>query len=206
MGTKRGDSQVDRGLKKGKHYPKAQHPAVKRTRRLPDEDEPTQSGKPRGKVLPPPATVKVKPDKAADKSDEPEVSVEDKEQPAPPPRRIYMVDAIEIDHDALFEAAKTHASYRQLGLIFGIGEMTMRNNFDHIIQEARAHRQKELLTAQFDTAITDRNPTMQIWLGKQYLEQVDVSRQERTGLNGGPEKQEVTQKVVAYIPENGRDS
>lgn len=173
MGTRRGHSQVEQGLEKGKRYPKAKNPNVKRTLVEGDPDLPPQKAEER-KVI-------------------------------GPGRRVYMVNNIEIDHEALFEAAKTHASYRQLGLIFGIGEMTMRNNFDHIIQEARAQRQKELLTAQFDTAITDRNPTMMIWLGKQYLEQKDVSRVESTGPDGGPQKVETTQRVVAYIPENNRD-
>jgi hypothetical protein len=129
----------------------------------------------------------------------------DHEEPAPPGATGMNTEVV-IDEKMLYEAALTHASYRQLGLIFGVGEMTIRNNYDHIIQKARAERQKELLTAQFDTAITDRNPTMMIWLGKQYLGQTDVSRQEHTGKDGEAIKQETTQRVVAYIPENGRDS
>lgn len=184
MGTKRGDSQVDRGLQKGKRYPKAQNPNVKRGSRVAGEKQKREV------VI----------------EEEPKVSDTMTDAPPPPQRRTLKVGEIEIDYEALFEAAKTHASYKTLALIFGIGEMTMRNNFAHIIEEARAHKQKELLTAQFDTAITDRNPTMQIWLGKQYLEQKDVSRVEQSGPDGGPQKSEVTQKVVAYIPDNQRDS
>ena len=115
---------------------------------------------------------------------------------------------MEIDEKALLEAAKTHASIEQLAIIFGVGASTLaqREDLRAIIDKGRAIRKQDLLAAQFATAINDRNPTMQIWLGKQYLDQRDVTRVEQTGPDGGAIKTEQTMKAVAYIPENGRDN
>lgn len=109
--------------------------------------------------------------------------------------------------DVLYEMAKTHASYDQLGLIFGVSGAHIQQTHSDIVEKARAEACKNLLSAQFTTAINDRNPTMQIWLGKQYLGQKDVSRTEHTGADGAPinTKNENTNRAVAYIPENGRD-
>lgn len=109
------------------------------------------------------------------------------------------------DPAMLYEAAKTHASYETLGRIFGMGASTMRDKYQDIILKARAEAQKNLLAVQFATAINDRNPTMQIWLGKQYLEQRDVTRVEQTGADGKAIQTENTIRAVAYIPENNRD-
>ena len=112
---------------------------------------------------------------------------------------------VQIDEVALYDAALTHASFSHLGRIFGVsGQRLSMEPFRSIIERARAVRKQELLAAQFNTAITDRNPTMQIWLGKQYLDQKDVQRVETTGADGGPVKQETTVKAIAYFPDNGR--
>lgn len=109
--------------------------------------------------------------------------------------------------DVLYEMAKTHASYDQLGLIFGVSGAHIQQTYSGIVEKARAEACKNLLSAQFTTAINDRNPTMQIWLGKQYLGQKDVTRTEHTGADGKPieNKNENINRAVAYIPENGRD-
>jgi hypothetical protein len=109
-----------------------------------------------------------------------------------------------VDVAMVYEAAKTHASYEQLGRIFGLGASTMKDKFEEVVLKARAEAQKNLLSAQFQTAINDRNPTMQIWLGKQYLDQRDVTRVEQTGADGKPIQTQQVQ-AVAYIPENHRD-
>lgn len=113
---------------------------------------------------------------------------------------------LEIDEAMLYEAAKTHASFEQLARIFGVGPQSLSFNvkFRDIILKARAEKQKDLLSAQFQTAISDRNPTMQIWLGKQYLDQKDVQRQEHSGPDGKPIETVKTKRVVAIFPDNGR--
>lgn len=112
-----------------------------------------------------------------------------------------------LNADALYETARTHASFEQLGLIFGVSAMLISDaakEWRPIVDKARAEQCKNLLAAQFATAINDRNPTMQIWLGKQYLDQKDVSRAEHTGPDGKPIETLNTTRAVAYIPDNGR--
>ena len=113
-----------------------------------------------------------------------------------------------IDPHALYVAAGTMASMEQLAVIFGVSENTlMRDEYHDIIKSAQANMNLRLRGAQYATAIEDRNPTMQIWLGKQYLGQRDVSRVETVGANGGPVQTENKTMVqaVAYFPENGRE-
>lgn len=112
---------------------------------------------------------------------------------------------IVIEEGQLYEAALTHASFEQLGRIFGVGGQTIYAKYYDLVMKARAEKQKELLAAQFSTAITDRNPTMQIWLGKQYLDQKDTSRVEQTGPGGKPIETSTTHRIVAVFPENHRD-
>lgn len=120
----------------------------------------------------------------------------------------YGGNKILLNREALFEAAKTHASFDTLGLIFGCSAMLLSDKnkeWRPIIDEARAHAKRNLLAAQFQTAINDRNPTMLIWMGKQFLDQKDVSRTEHAGVDGQPIKTDNTTRAVAYIPENGRN-
>lgn len=117
-------------------------------------------------------------------------------------------DLVEIDETALYAAALTHASFEQLGIIFGVDGGRLKDPLQPwraIIEKARAEKKQELLAAQFKSAITDRNPTMQIWLGKQYLGQQDVQRTEHTGANGKP-IEVARAKAVAYFPQNGRQT
>lgn len=112
-----------------------------------------------------------------------------------------------IDETTLYELALTQASFEHMGRILGCSGAVLSETpeFREIIDRARAMKLQELRAAQFVTAITDHNPAMLIWLGKQYLEQKDVQRVESTGADGGPVKTEVTAiKAVAYFPENGR--
>lgn len=116
-------------------------------------------------------------------------------------------NTVELNEEVLYEMAKTHCSFDQLGLIFGCSAMLISDKekkWRPIVDKARAEQCKNLLAAQFATAIHDRNPTMQIWLGKQYLDQKDVSRSEHTGPDGKPIQTDSVTRAVAYIPENGR--
>lgn len=126
----------------------------------------------------------------------------------PPPGTGPGSSPIRIDEIALFELAKTHAGYEHMGRILGVSGSLLANPdkpWREIVLRARAETCKDLLAAQLVTAITDRNPTMQIWLGKQLLGQKDVQRVESTGADGGPVKTQLEYKAVAYFPENGRN-
>lgn len=110
-----------------------------------------------------------------------------------------------IDEVALHTLALTHASFEMMGEILGVGAQTLSmGKWRTIIDKARAERKRDLLAAQLNTAINDRNPTMLIWMGKQLLEQKDVQRVENTGADGGPMKTQAV-KAVAYFPTNNRN-
>lgn len=108
----------------------------------------------------------------------------------------------------LFEMAKSMASYDVLGKIFGCSGAHVQQTYQELVEKARAEGLKNLHVAQFQAATADRNPTMLIWLGKQYLGQRDITRTEHTGADGAPieTKNDNTNRAVAYIPENNRDN
>lgn len=112
-----------------------------------------------------------------------------------------------IDHTVLYELATTHASYDQMATILGVSDtfLITHPEYSKIIEKARAETVGKLLSAQFKAAIEDRNPTMMIWLGKNYAGQKDISRQELTGKDGEPVGVEVAPRLVAVMPTNGRD-
>ena len=59
-----------------------------------------------------------------------------------------------------------------------------------------------LRRAQFKAATVDRQPTMLVWLGKQLLDQKDISRIEQTGADGGPiqvEESDVRSRIAGKL-------
>jgi hypothetical protein len=116
--------------------------------------------------------------------------------------------ALVLSESVLYEMAKGMASYDTLGAIFGVSGAHVQQTYKELVERARAEGRKNLHAAQFLAATADRNPTMLIWLGKQYLGQKDVVRTEHTGLDGEPIKtqNDNTNRAVAYIPENNRDN
>lgn len=112
-----------------------------------------------------------------------------------------------IDEVALYNLALTHASFDTMGTILGVSGqlLSVHGTYRAIIDKARAEKRQDLLAAQFHAALKDHNPTMLIWLGKQYLEQKDVQRVENTGADGKPVQVEHAFKAVAYFPENNRN-
>lgn len=112
-----------------------------------------------------------------------------------------------IDEVTLFELARTHASFEHMAKILGCSGqfLSVHPTYREIIDRARAECKKDLLAAQLSAAITDRNPTMLIWMGKQLLDQKDVTRTEQTGPDGKPQQIEHQFKAVAYFPANNRN-
>lgn len=127
------------------------------------------------------------------------ITIEDKKPNGGIPR-------LELVPSVLYEMAKNFASYDTLGKIFGVSGAHVQQTYQDLVEQARAEGRKNLHAAQYTSAVTDRNPTMQIWLGKQYLDQKDVTRHEQSGPDGKPieTKNDNRNQAVAYIPENGR--
>ena len=117
------------------------------------------------------------------------------------------IPRLELVESVLYEMAKSYASYDTLGCIFGVSGAHIQQTYPGLVEKARAEGLKNLHAAQFAAATQDRNPTMLIWLGKQYLNQKDVNRTEHTGADGKPieTQNQNFNRAVAYIPENNRD-
>ena len=69
---------------------------------------------------------------------------------------------------------------------FDVCEETLRTNYREAIKKGHELRNASLRKRQFDLAM-DGNPTMLVWLGKQYLGQSDKieQRQEVTTIDHG---------------------
>ncbi len=59
----------------------------------------------------------------------------------------------------------------EIANILGIGEASVHRHFRQELNEGRGNLRSSLRKAQVQAAIVERNPTMLIWLGKQYLGQ-----------------------------------
>ena len=77
---------------------------------------------------------------------------------------------LEINSDSVYECAKIGCTNTEIADIFGCGESTIRARFQAELSEARAEMCKSLRKKQLEVAASG-NPTMLIWLGKQYLGQ-----------------------------------
>lgn len=76
------------------------------------------------------------------------------------------------------------AAYFQVS-VDTIDRLKKNPEFAEIMQRGKANGKLSLRRSQFRAAMEDRNPTMLIWLGKQYLEQDDKQKIEHTGKDGG---------------------
>lgn len=109
-----------------------------------------------------------------------------------------------IDREKLRELASTMCSTDEMSLILGVPTKFLVDHYFQEIREGQADAKMNLRKVQFQTA-KGGNVVMQIWLGKQYLDQKDRSYNEQAGPDGKPIQVEKTTRVVAYIPDNGRD-
>lgn len=100
---------------------------------------------------------------------------------------------LEFDLQALedFCAQTIECPDTEIAAEFGCHEDTIKNRrrdepkFEAAIQRGRRRARSELRKSQF-AAAKNGNPAMMIWLGKQYLDQHEVSRHELTGAEGKP--------------------
>ena len=88
-----------------------------------------------------------------------------------------------IDPAQVKKLASIGLSNAEIGAVLDCSPDTIERRFKGIMKAGREHRNASLRRKQFEVAIAG-NPTMLIWLGKQFLGQAD--KQEVTGQNGGP--------------------
>lgn len=92
------------------------------------------------------------------------------------------------------------ATAEECAAAFGIDEKTLTSRlkergfsgFSEFFRKHNAGGKISLRRAQYITAVKDRNPTMLIWLGKQYLDQKDITQHRHVGADGGDIKHRLT--------------
>lgn len=74
---------------------------------------------------------------------------------------------------------------------------TLRDNYSHIIEKGRENGKMSLRRAQFKKAVEDGNVAMQIWLGKQYLDQRDKTENREIVEPARPATKEEIKEIMA---------
>ena len=108
----------------------------------------------------------------------------------------------EIDEDKLEQLASLGLSNGEIAAVLDCCPDTIERNYRKTLDWGREKRNASLRRKQYEIAIAG-NPTMLIWLGKQFLGQSDKVQQEVTGANGGPLQAAVT---VTFVKPNGDPS
>ena len=74
--------------------------------------------------------------------------------------------------DEVYKLSRLGCTMEEMADFFQIDRETLKYNFWHYIKQGEADLRIRLRKAQLETAFNG-NPTMQIWLGKQLLQQTD---------------------------------
>lgn len=74
------------------------------------------------------------------------------------------------DKELIKDLARIMCTYEEIGEIIGITGEGVKKRYKKIVEEGRAEGKKSLRRAQFEKALAG-DVRMQIWLGKQYLDQ-----------------------------------
>ena len=82
----------------------------------------------------------------------------------------------QVDEQAIQKLAQMHWSYDDIAEFCDISTQTLQRNYVHLIKKGRELGKISLRRAQFDKALSGSVP-MQIWLGKQHLDQKEKIEQ-----------------------------
>ena len=80
---------------------------------------------------------------------------------------------IELDVEQIKKLAEIQCTIKEIAYIMGVSTDTITRNYQDAVDTGKETGKMLLRRAQWRKAIEDGNPTMQIWLGKQYLGQAD---------------------------------
>lgn len=82
---------------------------------------------------------------------------------------------IELDAEMIGRLASIHCSVDEIALIMNCGRDTIYRNYMDVVEEGRAKGKMGLRRRQWEVA-QEGNPTLLIWLGKQWLNQSDAQK------------------------------
>ena len=85
-----------------------------------------------------------------------------------------------VDPQAITKLAQLHCTFEEIAEFSGVSTKTLQRNYVHLIKKGRQMGKISLRRAQFEKALNG-NVVMQIWLGKQHLDQKE--KIEQTNFN-----------------------
>ena len=81
-----------------------------------------------------------------------------------------------VDTQTILKLSQLHCTYEEIAQFCGISTKTLQRNYVHLIKKGRETGKISLRRAQFEKALSGSVP-MQIWLGKQHLDQKEKIEQ-----------------------------
>jgi hypothetical protein len=99
-----------------------------------------------------------------------------------------------VDIEQLKKMAGLGLSVAEIAALMDCSVDTIYRRFSKHIDAGRQRRNGKLRIKQYEMAMAG-NPTMLVWLGKQYLDQAD--KREMTGKDGGPLTVAVLDSIIA---------
>lgn len=105
-----------------------------------------------------------------------------------------------IDPEQVKKLAQIGCAVGEIASIVGCSPDTIQRRFAAVIKTGHEHRNASLRRTQYDVAVNQKNPTMLIWLGKQFLGQKDQTQNALTGPNGGPIEASIN---INFVKPNG---
>ena len=85
-----------------------------------------------------------------------------------------------VDPQAIIKLAQLHCTFEEIAEFSEVSTKTLQRNYVHLIKKGRQMGKISLRRAQFEKALNG-NVVMQIWLGKQHLDQKE--KIEQTNFN-----------------------
>jgi len=90
--------------------------------------------------------------------------------------------------------AYLQCSYQEMATFFNVKEQTFKDNFRTVVESQRQKSKTRLVEAMIENAIVKMNPTLQIWLSKNWL-----------GYTDQPQTTEV-KKVLPWVDDESDES
>src|SRR5271169_349368 len=83
-------------------------------------------------------------------------------------------DKKELDEQLIFDLAAIQCTLKEIASIAKCCTHTLTDNYQEVIDQGRESGKQRLRRSQWISAVEDKVPAMQIWLGKIYLGQRDL--------------------------------
>src|SRR5258706_16389486 len=80
----------------------------------------------------------------------------------------------DLDREQIEMLSEIQCTMEEIAAVMKVDRDTLENRYMSEIENGRQRGKTLLRRAQWHKAIVDANPTMQIWLGKVYLNQTDI--------------------------------